>query len=343
MKPAFRVIPVALALLASGRSALAQSTDQKAAAEVLFNDAMTRMKRGDHAGACPKLEQSLAIDFAVGALARLAECHEKIGKTASAWAKYKEVASRAEQLGQVDRQRLAEQRATALEPKLSRLRVEGSAVSALPGVAVRRNGDPVPPALFDTDFPVDPGEQTLEVRAPGYEPATLRVNVPAGAGTTSARLPALVKSASATPAAATVPVAPTAEPPVSRADEPAADGSTQRVLGYVAAGAGVVGLGVGVGFYLQRGSKLSARDEACPDITHGCPSKTAQQTYESNQEDAKTASTISTAGFITGGVLAAGGLVLILTAPRQASTTSSLKVLPTAWCHGAGIWTEGRF
>jgi len=94
---------------------------QKAAAESLFDDALKAMKSGHFAEACPKLEESERIDPAIGTLLYLAECYEKSGRTASAWATFREAASAAQAQGETDRTRVAAARADRLQPSLSKL------------------------------------------------------------------------------------------------------------------------------------------------------------------------------------------------------------------------------
>src|SRR5947207_15885135 len=73
---------------------------QKAAAESLFDDALKAMKSGHFTEACPKLEESERIDPAIGTLLYLGECYEKTGRTASAWATFREAASAAQAQGE---------------------------------------------------------------------------------------------------------------------------------------------------------------------------------------------------------------------------------------------------
>src|SRR6478752_6509904 len=105
--------------------ALAQtSASDKAAAEALFDQGVRLMKQNSFAEACPKLEESERIDPAVGTLLYLGECYERAGKTASAWATFREAASLANNMNQGDRARVAGSRAQDLEPRLSRLSIE---------------------------------------------------------------------------------------------------------------------------------------------------------------------------------------------------------------------------
>lgn len=96
---------------------------------------------------------------------------------------------------------------------------------------------------------------------------------------------------------------------VNHPTEAAASGGhkTQKIVAVVVAGVGVVGLGLGGTFGVMAMSKKDDAKKACPDV---CADADGQQAWK----DAKTAGTISTAGFIAGGVLLATGAVLWFTA-----------------------------
>src|SRR5689334_21242307 len=98
--------------------------EQKASAEALFDAAIQAMKDGHYTDACPKLENSQRIDPGVGTLLYLGECYERIGRTASAWATFREAASQAEASGQARRAKAAHDRIAKLEPDLSYLTIE---------------------------------------------------------------------------------------------------------------------------------------------------------------------------------------------------------------------------
>src|SRR6185312_17027855 len=102
------------------------------------------MEQGDYASACPRLSESYTQDPSTGTLLALAYCQEHLGQTASAWASYAEVVSRAKREGNADREQAAREHATALEPKLSRLTIAvGADVAATPGLVVTRDGHAV--------------------------------------------------------------------------------------------------------------------------------------------------------------------------------------------------------
>ena len=140
-------LAAAFALFAA-TPAWAQDASGKAAAEALFESGVQLMKAGRFSEACPKLETSQRVDPAVGTLLYLAECYEKLGRTASAWATFREAESLARGSNQADRARTAQARAQKLEPELSYLTVNVAAEAKVEGLVVRRGGAVVLPDLY---------------------------------------------------------------------------------------------------------------------------------------------------------------------------------------------------
>src|SRR5689334_20626402 len=97
--------PLAVLLLVLGLlwTSLAQaqtSAADKAAAEALFDEGVKLLQKGKYEEACKKLEASERVDSGIGTLLYLADCYEKLGKTASAWATFRAAASKAQSAGQ---------------------------------------------------------------------------------------------------------------------------------------------------------------------------------------------------------------------------------------------------
>ena len=112
---------LSLSIALWGRQASAQS--DSAAARALFAEGRQLMSAEKYTEACPKLEESLRLDPGMGTQFNLAHCWEKLGRSASAWAMFLDVAAAARAGNQPQREAAAKERAAALEPKLTRLRV----------------------------------------------------------------------------------------------------------------------------------------------------------------------------------------------------------------------------
>src|SRR5215218_5450162 len=93
-----------VALVLCPASAHADPAVEKAAAEALFQQGKALVAERRFAEACPKFAESLRLDPGVGTLLYLADCQEKAGKTASAWARFLEAAAAAKAAGQADRE-----------------------------------------------------------------------------------------------------------------------------------------------------------------------------------------------------------------------------------------------
>lgn len=299
-------------LISLSGTAFAQS--DKAAAEALFREAMRLSKANDFKGACPKFEESLRLEPSLGAQYYLADCYEKVGRTASAWANFTEVADKERLAGDLGKEKAARTRANALESKLSHLSVEVED-RALPGLTVRRGDVPIGSGQWGLSVPVDPGSYEIRASAPGRRDWSHTVEVPNGASVTE-RVPALEAAPVAeTPAPAPAPAP--APPPASAAPEPppapAANSHTQRTVGVVVAASGVAALGVsGVLAVLAKGANTDSKRSGECDSANFC-SKAGLADRNRAVSLADAATVVS----IVGAAAAVGGAVLWLTAPSD--------------------------
>jgi hypothetical protein len=295
-----RAAVTALVVVTSmGSVARAASPEDQAAAQALFDDAKELVRSGRAAEACPKFEESQRLDPGLGTQVNLADCYERIGRTASAWTIYVEVAPAARRQGQDARADHAEARAAALKPLLSRLTIIVPPEHRVPGITVKRDTTLVREAQWSMAIPVDPGQHTIIVEAPGKEPWQTHLDVPPQSEST-----------------VTVPILKDAPPETSRTTHDASPsdpnaGRAQRIGGIALASAGVAGVGLGAFFGLRAVSK---KDDAGCD-GNVCPDAESRALYE----DAQSAGNVSTIGFIAGGLALAGGAVLYFTAPRASS------------------------
>lgn len=288
------------------------SAGDQAAAQALFDDAKALVAGGRAAEACPKFEESQRLDPGIGTQLNLADCYERVGRTASAWTLYEEVAVTARRQNQDVRAQHAEARAAALKPNLSKLVITVAPESRVPGLTVTRDTAVVREAQWGFAVPVDPGQHTISVSAPGKEVWQTMVEVQPNGATRTVSVPVL-RDAPASPTAANSTPAGQA-PSHDRGASTGDDGSGQRLGGLVALGVGAAGLGVGAFFGVQAMNKKS--DAGCDGST--CPDEPSASLYE----DAQSAGTISTIAFAVGGVALAAGAVLYLTAPSGAESSA---------------------
>jgi len=301
-------------------TALAQSTaGNKAAAEALFEEGATLMRKQEYQEACGKLEASQNLDSGLGTLMLLSDCYEKTGRTASAWATFREAAAVARGQGDGDREKVARTRADALEPNLARLVVHGpERTMQLPGLEVKMAGQPIAKAQWGTLIPVDPGEVRFDVSAPGYKPWTLQAQVVPGPSQTAIDIPELqAVDPEAQTAGETGAVSSGGDQKNPASDTGAADsGSTLKTTGLVLGIAGVVAVGVGSYFGLQA---MSKNDDSKKDCSKNiCDSQDGLDA----REDAQSAATGSTIAFVLGGALLVGGGVLYFTADSDAAASA---------------------
>ena len=294
-----RFCTVALALLLAPAAARAQSADPKvmAAAQSLFDQAVEEMAKKNYTSACPKLEQaSKMLPEALGAKETLAQCYEAEGRLASAWAQYGLLETLASRAGQAQRAAEAGKKVAELKPKLATLTVEvPDEVRALPGLTISSDKLALGEALWGTAVPVDKGEHVLEVKAPGHRPWSGKVVIGADGVNERLKVP-MLEAAEAAPS----PVAPTPR-------------AWQRPLGIATIVVGAAGLGVsGLLAGLAVGKKNASNEAGHCDAQNTC-----DETGLDLRRQAVGLGNGATAALVVGGVLAAGGVVLLVTAPSS--------------------------
>ncbi|XXY17061.1 hypothetical protein WME88_53405 [Sorangium sp. So ce216] len=326
---------VAFALGAPPAAAQPVSAQDQAAAQALFDEARALAAAGKHAEACPKLEESQRLDPSIGTQYYLAECLEGLGRTASAWTLYVQVADLAEAAGQSARASYARQRAERIAPSLVRLAIRvPDALRSTPDLRVERDGSPVGPAQWGAEVPVDPGRHAIVVTAPGKKPWRHEFDASAPGTTVAVDVLPLDEAPGA-------PAASLAAPPVASEPRPApapaagaAPWSTQRVLGVVAGGVGLAAAAVGAGFGLHAMAKRDASNDAHCDAQDYCDAEGLGL-----REQSLDAARVSTIAFVGAGLALAGGAVLFFTAPsgKRAAAQVGLSIGPL------GARVEGRF
>ncbi len=169
---------VAFAAVATFALALAPSAaradDDAATAQALFDEATALKAKEQWAAACPKFESSYKLDPALGTLLNLANCFEKLGKTASAWARFEEAYQWATKNND-DRAEFAKTQRDALAPKLPKLKIV--VTNPVPALSIQRDTAKVSDAMYGSALPVDPGEHTIFVKRDDEILQTQKVSV----------------------------------------------------------------------------------------------------------------------------------------------------------------------
>jgi hypothetical protein len=306
----------------------AHAQGDSAAARALFTEGRQLAAQHKYEQACPKFEESLRLDSGVGTLFNLADCYEHIGRTASAWARFLDASAGAKAANQTERERIARDRANALEPKLSRLTIEVKAQDA--GLDVKRDGQSVGSASFGTAVPIDPGAHVVEASAPGKKTWTTRVQVAANAGKMTVAIPALEDALPAAAVAKTPEITPPAAGTIRATTEPTTLADTpesshalgaQKTIALVTAGVGVVGIGVGAVFFANYKSKNDQASGICVASDPCTPDDVANHT--GLVDDAKKARTLGFVGVGVGGAALVAGAILFLTAPNAPTAPST--------------------
>lgn len=326
-----------LSLVASSLAMPAWGQEQdspalRSAGRKLAQDGVALLQQNKLAEASQKLEKAYELLKVPSVALWSARALEQRGLLVEASERYLE-ATRLEVKGERDVQLQAQKDAAlAREKLLPRIPSLTITVRHQGGEkpVVTLDGNPVPPALLGEEQPINPGAHEIKASLGARQAVRQLVlkeaekktealeldgaadaTTPSGSSQSSA--PALVDSTGAPPA-----------------DAGAGSSSTRRTLGFVALGAGGAGLAVGaVAGVLAIGKRGSLEDSG------SCRQDVCLPSQRSDVESLDTLRTVSTIGFIAGGVLATTGVVLLLTAKPATKTAHheprlALRVTPAS-------------
>ncbi len=308
----------------------------RALAEALFLDGKRLLDEKKFAEACTKFEASQRQDPSPGTLLNLGRCNEEQGKTATAWARYTEAATLAQNMSRPEQETAARERVAALEPKLSRLEIKPPA-TAIDGLSVKRGGATMGADSLGIAAPVDPGTYNVEASAPGYETWKGSVTVKPDGDSASIQIPDLKQLPEG------------AVPEGSEGSGQASGGVTSdkppggnKTLGYVLTGVGGVALIAGgvFGFLAQKQAK-DAEDD--PSL---CPNKVCSSKGRDEIDGAKSKALISTIGIGVGVAALGAGIYFIVASPsgeKAARATTRPRVIPLLDPRAPGVSLSGAF
>ena len=325
-------------LIALSSTARAQTSSlDSAAAQTLFDEGKTQAKQGNFNIACPKFEESQRLEPSSGTLINLADCYEKQGRLAAAWATFLDAATSAHRAENFAREQVARERAQALGPLMPKIVITATNADALAGLVVTRDGRSIGQAQWGVPIPIDLGTHRVAASAPGRQPWEVEVT----ASTRGEVVKVVVPELAVEPPLAAGPRPAGGPPNGSRSDarphDPSAAQSSnslgsQRVVAVAATGIGVIGVALGSTFGLISRSK---HDEAQHDCTG---SNCREQRGVDLKSQAIWTGNVSTVAFVVAAVgLGAGATLWFTASPRSAPTQ------PQAGVGLGGVFLRGAF
>jgi hypothetical protein len=267
--------------------------------------------------ACKKFDESLRENpAAIGTLLNVALCDEKLGKVATAVARFSEARVRAKEQGLPEHIRAAEEHIAALTPSIPHVTIK--LTEALPETKILLD-DTLLALDATANVPVDPGDRVIVVSAPARLP--YRANIVIGTGEhQDVVIPALARSVTIK--------------------------SSQLLLGQIATlgGAAAAGAGLGIGLYARHLYRQPFDDGRCtsdPDKGNRCSPDGQKQTNR-----AHTYGNIGTVVGVAGVLVAGAGAYLWFRSPKSTPPDTGapkLTVVPQVSPDGLGVFAVGRF
>jgi hypothetical protein len=288
-------------------------------AQERFEEGRALLKAGRPADAIPRFVASIAAEPTLAALLNLADCYERIGKLASAHARFRQAQELAKSKDAV-RSDEARKRAEILEPRLSTITLLPPARPQ--GVRVWVDGIEVPSSEWGTPRPYDAGPHEVVSQDRRGVRHTAIADVPA---TDAARVTAPIVDAPET-SDAKPPVAPIGPAPASTSET---ESRPLGTAGLVSGGVGVAVLATGiVTGIIALGAKSDLKD-GCPSYPR-CPADKRGELVDLDDR-ARTFGTVSTITVIVGSALVVAGVVMYLVAPARRASSNASAAFTRGW------------
>jgi hypothetical protein len=312
-----RLLVALLALSAAPAAAQAPSE-----ADAAFKKGRDLLKAGKYAEACVEFERSEWLDPELGTRFNIAQCDEKQGKLAAALELYRELADKDTN---ATRKQVSAEALAALEPRVPHVQLQIDPKPLPAGLVVKIGEHTVPCTASTCEARVDVGHHVATASAAGCKPATGDVDVASEGATVVVKL-----ALSCSQDVAGVVHATSVPPPPT---EPSPSHRKTYALVAIAGGGAIIATGAVFGV-LARGNWNDAK-AACGGST-ACPDPASLAKASSLRDSASGKATIATGLFVAGGIAAAAGVVLWLTAPGN---EHAIAVSPA----GTGVSLSGRF
>lgn len=288
-------------------------------ADDAFRKGRDLFKAGEYAAACAQFETSQRLDPQLGTLFNLAQCHEQIGKIASAYGAYRDIVTKDTN---AERRSFANELAEKLAPRVTHVVVQIDG-ELPPGLVVRIGDRRV---VANRPVPIDKG--TYEIRVQAFATQTATVDVKIGATEEGRTLTVIIPL---------TPITQKRRPASLRSNDVERPRSPRKVAGITGVSLGVATLLVGAGFAWHARSSWQEGHSVCGT---SCATQTDSDRAYYLQESAVRSSKISNVLFVAGGALVVTGVVLWATAP-SAEHAMTVRAHPSP--DGGSVTLAGHF
>lgn len=292
------------------------SAAETAAARALAVDGLKLAQANNCTEAVPKLERAEKLYHSTVVSIRLGECYVGLGKLVEGTELLRKALREPQPAEPAPALAKALERAQKLldatKPRIAGLTIK---VAAVQDMGVKIDGNLVPGVLLDTEIPVDPGEHSVEVTAPGFIKSGSRLMVAEGEKKSLTLTLARDPNASVPPAPSAKPAQEPAPPQPNEATThttTSGDASTvqqppNRTPAFVALGVGAAGVVTGSVLGLMAMQQHS-------DLKDDCPGNVCPAERQADLDGARKLGNVSTIAFAVGGAGLALGTVLFFTA-----------------------------
>jgi len=322
-------LPLLLVFLASvpfvavPREALAQSASDLASARALYKEARELRDKGDPKGALDKFKAANALAGTPITALELGRTHAQVGQPVEALETWLSVARMKEQPNESDNAKAARAEAASLAQQIASripslvVKVEG----APPGSALQItvDGAAIPVETLGQPRKLNPGEHSVVVRTSNGREEKRAVTLKEGESQTVS----ISIGEGAAPAPAVVPVVVAPPPNAEKKPEPTPNAaptekSKTNPIVYVGFGVGAAGIVVGT-----LGGILTFSNKS--DLKPLCDGLVCDSSAKKIVSTARTWATVSTIGFVVGGVGIAAGVVGLLMPTKEVVIAPGVK------------------
>jgi hypothetical protein len=319
-------------------AAFAQSNAaDKATARQLGLEGEDALQKKDYKTAEDKFKRADSLYHALTLTLGLARAQAANGELVAAQESYNRILSEGAPDGSppafVNAVEEARKEVDAVAARVSQAVITVTGVTGSDAPSVTLDDAPFPNAALGIKRAVDPGDHVVKATAKGYKPGEAHFTVaPAAEASATITLEVDPNAVVAQPP----PPGNTEPPPVAPSENKS---SINKTIGYAALGVGAAGVVVGSIFGILAISSHSS-------ISGNCTNGTCPASESDDISSYHTKGTVSTIGFIVGGVGLAAGAVLILTAPKAHADAQIGKSTPTfisPYIGPASAGVVGRF